>query len=46
MTHHTHVAQGRVEGCPPCDSIRPESQQHPQLVPPLPRPTRGTTDAD
>jgi hypothetical protein len=33
---HTHVLQGKTEGCPGCASIRPESQVHPSLVPSLP----------
>ena len=34
--HHTHITQGVTPGCPACESIRPESQTHPNLVPPLP----------
>lgn len=36
MIAHTHVLQGKTDGCPACDGIRPESQVHPYAVPPLP----------
>lgn len=36
MIAHTHVLQGDSDGCPACATIRPESQVHPSLVPPLP----------
>lgn len=46
---HTHILQGDGEGCRACESIRPESQVHPRLVPPLPvayRPVTFELDGD
>ncbi|MCC2031814.1 hypothetical protein [Microbacterium allomyrinae] len=36
MVEHNHITQGARADCLSCVSIRPESQVHPHLVPPLP----------